>query len=102
VLATLGTSSLAKEGEDDLSTHDHRVIERALLSIFPRFNAFYNFEGLRKFKAKFVPSWWESEYALIQHGAIVPGRVAYALIRAIVPGGLKQLLARKAVRSIRR
>jgi phosphatidylglycerol lysyltransferase len=102
VLATLGTSSLAKEGEDDLSTHDHPVIERALLSIFPRFNAFYNFEGLRKFKAKFVPSWWESEYALIQHGAIVPGRVAYSLIRAIVPGGLKQLLARKAVRSIRR
>jgi lysylphosphatidylglycerol synthetase-like protein (DUF2156 family) len=99
-LATLGTSPLAKEGEDDISTHDHPVMEPALRSVSRRFNVFYNFEGLRKFKGKFVPSWWESEYVLLQHGAMVPTRVAHALLRAIVPGGLKQLLTRRAVRSI--
>ncbi len=99
-LATLGTAPLAKEGDDDISTHDHPVMEPALRSVSRRFSVFYNFEGLRKFKGKFVPSWWESEYVLLQHGAMVPTRVAHALLRAIVPGGLKQLLTRRAVRSI--
>ena len=100
-LATLGTAPLAKEGDDGISTHDHPVMEPTLLAVSRHFSAFYNFEGLRKFKGKFVPSWWESEYVLVQHGAMVPTRVAHALLRAIVPGGLKQLLTRQAVRSIR-
>jgi lysylphosphatidylglycerol synthetase-like protein (DUF2156 family) len=67
-----------------------------------RLSAFYSFEGLRRFKSKFVASWWENEYALVQHGVLVPSRVAHALLRAIVPGGLKQFLARRALRSMRR
>ena len=102
VLATLGTAPLANDGNDDISTHDHPVIERALRSASRPLRTFYNFEGLRRFKAKFVPSWWESEYALVQHGVLVPSRVAHALLRAIVPGGLKQFLARQTIRSIRR
>ena len=101
-MATLGTAPLAREGVDDLSTHDHPVIERALRSASKRLSAFYNFEGLRRFKSKFVASRWENEYALVQHGVLVPSRVAHALLRAIVPGGLKQFLARRALRSIRR
>ena len=101
-LATLGTAPLAKDGADDISTHDHPVIERALRSTSRPLQTFYNFEGLRRFKAKFVPSCWESEYALVQHGVLVPSRVAHALLRAIVPGGLKQFLARQTIRSIRR
>ncbi len=101
-LATLGTAPLAREGDDDLSTHDHPIIERALCSVSKRFSVFYNFEGLRRFKAKFVPTVWESEYVLVQRGVTVPPRVAHALLRALVPGGLKQLLTRRAVRSIRR
>jgi lysylphosphatidylglycerol synthetase-like protein (DUF2156 family) len=101
-MATLGTAPLAKDGDDDISTHDHPVIERALSSASSRLNTFYNFDGLRRFKGKFVPSWWESEYALVQHGVLVPSRVAHALLRAIVPGGLKQFLARQTIRSIRR
>ena len=101
-MATLGTAPLAKEGVEDLSTHDHPVIERALGLASKRLGAFYNFEGLRRFKAKFVASRWESEYALVQHGVLVPSRVAHALLRAIVPGGLKQFLARRALRSIKR
>jgi phosphatidylglycerol lysyltransferase len=101
-MATLGTAPLAKEGADDTSTHDHPVIERALRVASKRLSIFYNFEGVRRFKSKFVASWWESEYALVQHGVLVPSRVAHALLRAIVPGGLKQLLARRTLRSIRR
>jgi lysylphosphatidylglycerol synthetase-like protein (DUF2156 family) len=101
-MATLGTAPLAKEGDDVISTRDHPVIERALSLASKRLGAFYNFEGLRRFKGKFVASWWESEYALVQHGVLVPSRVAHALLRAIVPGGLKQLLARRTLRSIGR
>lgn len=101
-MATLGTAPLANEGLDDISTHDHPVIERALRLASKRLGAFYNFEGLRRFKSKFVASRWESEYALVQHGVLVPSRVAHALLRAIVPGGLKQLLARRALRSVGR
>src|SRR6266508_3423623 len=96
-MATLGTAPLAREGEDDISTHDHPTIERALGLASKRLSAFYNFEGLRRFKSKFVASRWESEYALVQHGVLVPSRVAHALLRAIVPGGLKQFLARLSV-----
>jgi phosphatidylglycerol lysyltransferase len=101
-MATLGTSPLATEGVDVLSTHDHPVIERALSLASRRLSVFYNFEGLRRFKGKFVASRWENEYALVQRGVLVPGRVAHALLRAIVPGGLKQLLARRTIRSIGR
>jgi phosphatidylglycerol lysyltransferase len=100
-MATLGTAPLAREGLDDISTQDHPVIERALRLASKRLSAFYNFEGLRRFKSKFVASRWESEYALVQHGVLVPGRVAHALLRAIVPGGLKQFLARRVLRSIK-
>jgi lysylphosphatidylglycerol synthetase-like protein (DUF2156 family) len=101
VMATLGTAALAKDGTDEISTNDHPVIERALATAAKRFGAFYNFEGLRRFKAKFVPCWWESEYVLIQHGVMVPTRVAHALLKAMVPGGLTQLLTRQAVRSLK-
>jgi lysylphosphatidylglycerol synthetase-like protein (DUF2156 family) len=101
-MATLGTAPLARDGVDEISTHDHPVIERALKLAAKRLSALYNFEGLRRFKAKFVASRWESEYALLQHGVLVPSRVAHALLRAIVPGGLKQFLARRAFRSINR
>jgi phosphatidylglycerol lysyltransferase len=100
-LATLGTAPMAEEGDDDVSTGDHPVIERAVRTLSVPFSVFYNFDGLRRFKSKFVPTWWESEYVLVQHGVMVPTRVAHALLRAIIPGGLKQLLARRAVRSIR-
>ena len=100
-LATLGTTPLAIEGEDKLSCKEHQVFSHGLLRLSKRFSTFYNFEGLRTFKSKFVPSWWESEYALVPKGSMMPPRVAHAILRAMVPGGIKQLLTRKALRSIR-
>jgi lysylphosphatidylglycerol synthetase-like protein (DUF2156 family) len=77
------------------------VVVRALRLASQRLGAFYNFDGLRRFKRKFVPSWWESEYALGQRGAVMPPRVAYAIVRALVPGGVLQLLTRQTARMIR-
>src|SRR2546423_6111815 len=98
-LATLGTSPLASEGANDLPTN--RVIARALELAASRLGGFYNFEGLRRFKSKFVPTWWESEYALTQHGVAIPPRVGHAIVRALVPGGFTQLLTRQAIRAIK-
>src|SRR2546423_3864493 len=100
-LATLGTSPLAKEGPDEVPTGDFPRIERALRMAAARLTPFYNFDGLRRFKAKFVPTWWEGEYVLVPHGMTVPPRVAYAIIRAIAPGGLPQLLTRQLAHSLR-
>src|SRR5213076_587916 len=91
---------LATDGPNDLPT-DHRLAERVLRTASRRLGSFYNFEGLRRFKAKFVPSWWESEYALAQRGVAISPRVGHAIVRALVPGGLTQLLTRQAIRVMR-
>src|ERR1700730_2001369 len=100
-LATLGTSPLATDGPNDVLNAEHRVIERVLRLASQRLGGFYNFEGLRRFKGKFVPSWWESEYALGQGGVTMPPRIGHAIVRALVPGGLTQILTRQALRVIR-
>jgi phosphatidylglycerol lysyltransferase len=99
-LATLGTSPFATNGPNDVLSSENRMIDLALRLASQRLGAFYNFEGLRRFKGKFVPSWWESEYALGQRGAVMPPRVAYAIVRALVPGGVTRLLTRQAARVI--
>jgi phosphatidylglycerol lysyltransferase len=99
-LATLGTSPLSTDGPVDIPI-EHRVVSRALDVASRRLAGFYNFEGLRRFKGKFVPSWWESEYALGQRGVTMPPRVGHAIVRALVPGGLTQILTRQALRVIR-
>ena len=101
LLATLGTAPLATDGPDDVPKGDHRMVERGMRLASRRLASFYNFEGLRRFKGKFAPSWWESEYALGRRGVTIPPRVAHAILRAIVPGGVPQLLTRQALRVIR-
>ncbi|HYW73305.1 MAG TPA: DUF2156 domain-containing protein [Pyrinomonadaceae bacterium] len=98
-VATLGTAPLATDGETEFPT-EHRVVARALEMASHNLGGFYNFEGLRRFKGKFVPSWWESEYALCQRGVAIPPRVGHAIVRAMVPGGLSQLLTRQAIRAM--
>jgi phosphatidylglycerol lysyltransferase len=99
-LATLGTSPLTTDGPADVPT-EHRVVARALEVASRRLGGFYNFEGLRRFKGKFVPSWWESEYVLGQRGVTMPPRVGHAIVRALAPGGLTQILTRQALRVTR-
>jgi phosphatidylglycerol lysyltransferase len=99
-LATLGTAPLTTDGPNDLPS-GHRVVSHALKVAARRLGGFYNFEGLRRFKGKFVPSWWESEYAVGQGGVAMPPRVGHAIVRALVPGGVTQILTRQALRVTR-
>jgi len=101
-LATLGTAPLAHEGEDAVPAGDFPLVERTLRIAASRLGAFYNFDGLRRFKSKFAPTHWESEYVLGPRGMTIPPRVAYAILRAIAPGGLPQLLTRQVARTLRR
>jgi phosphatidylglycerol lysyltransferase len=100
-MATLGTSPLARDGEQAVLTGDYPLSERMLQMGAARLERFYNFEGLRRFKSKFVPSWWESEYVLVPHGVTVPPLVTYAFVRAIVPGGVAQLITRQIARTLK-
>jgi phosphatidylglycerol lysyltransferase len=97
-LATLGTAPLAPDGDDDISTPGHVQSRRAIRLVAARLGSFYNFAGVRRFKSKFAPTRWESEYVLVPKGVTIPTRVAYALVRAVVPGGIVQLLARQVAR----
>ena len=100
LLATLGTAPLATDAPNELP-RENRVVARTLELASGRLDNFYNFAGLRRFKGKFVPSYWESEYALYPHGATMPPRVGHAIIRALVPGGLSHILTRQALRVLR-
>jgi phosphatidylglycerol lysyltransferase len=101
-VATLGTAPLADQGEQVVATDAHPLVERMLHIAASRLERFYNFEGLRRFKSKFAPSWWESEYVLVPRGVMVPPRVTYAIIRAIVPGGIPQLITRQIARALQK
>ncbi|CAN5473525.1 hypothetical protein BH10ACI3_BH10ACI3_25500 [soil metagenome] len=91
-LATLGTVPLSDKGADDLSSGQSFLTETALKLSRRHLNSVYNFEGLGTFKSKFVPTWWESEYAIVSKGRLIPPRVANAMFNIIIPGGLLQLL----------
>lgn len=100
-MATLGTAPLAREGCDEASTGDFPRVERALRLTASRARVFYNFTGLRRFKAKFAPTWWESEYALVARGALfVSPRITYALTRAVLPDGIAGLVLRQLTRPV--
>ena len=101
-LATLGTTLMATEGVTDPDVHVCRVLSRLSWSVAGCFSIFYNFDGVRRFKAKFAPSWWESEYILMSNNVTAPPRVLGAVIHAIVPAGPSYLVARQMSRAWRR
>jgi phosphatidylglycerol lysyltransferase len=101
-LATLGTALMATEGGVDPDVHISRLLSRAAWLVAGWFSIFYNFDGVRRFKAKFAPSWWESEYVLISQNVTAPPRVLSACIHAIVPAGPSYLIARQLSRAWRR
>ncbi len=88
-LATLGTVIGANlELGQSLYRGRHFVGQKILASFGNRMEAVYNFDGLRRFKAKFCPSWWEPEYVLFPAGVSHPARLSLAVARAIAPGGI--------------
>jgi phosphatidylglycerol lysyltransferase len=101
-LATLGTALMATEGVADPDIHVSPQLSRAAWLVAGCFSIFYNFEGVRRFKSKFAPSWWESEYVLISPNVTAPPRILSAVIHAIVPAGPSYLVARQVSRAWRR
>jgi phosphatidylglycerol lysyltransferase len=101
-LATLGTALMATEGPADPDVLINHVLSRLAWSVIGCFSIFYNFDGVRRFKAKFAPSWWESEYVLMSDNVTAPPRVLGAVIHAIVPAGPSHLIVRQISRAWRR
>jgi phosphatidylglycerol lysyltransferase len=101
-LATLGTTLMATEGGANPRVHISPVLSTVAWSVARCFSIFYNFNGVRRFKAKFAPSWWESEYVLMSPNITAPPRVFGAFVQAIVPAGPTYLIARQLSRAWRR
>lgn len=101
-LATLGTTLMATEGGANPDVHISPVLSTVAWSVARCFSIFYNFNGVRRFKNKFAPSWWESEYVLMSPNITAPPRVFGAFIQAIVPAGPTYLIARQLSRFWRR
>lgn len=88
MLATLGTVPLSEKGSDKFSSGGNALLKRILKSSRKNMTSIYNFEGLQCFKSKFVPSWWENEYILVQKGFFPSLLTLIALFYAIIPDGL--------------
>jgi phosphatidylglycerol lysyltransferase len=101
-LATLGTTLIATEGGAGNDVHISPLLSKLAWSVARCFSIFYNFNGVRRFKNKFAPSWWESEYALMSPNFMAPPRVFSAVIQAVVPAGPSYLIARQVSRAWRR
>ena len=101
-LATLGTAPLAMEGSVDPEVRDNPLLSKVARSVARCVSVFYNFDGVRHFKAKFAPSWWESEYVVISPEVTAPPRIIRAFGQAIVPAGPSTLIARQITRAWRR
>ncbi len=93
-IATLGTVPLAEKGSE-LTEGNNLLTKKCLQIARKNLNLIYNFDGLKCFKSKFVPCWWESEYVLAQKGFCVAPRVAKAFFHVLLPDGLLSLLRRK-------
>ena len=101
-LATLGTAPMAMAGSIDPEVQDSRFLSKLAWVVANCVSIFYNFEGVRRFKGKFAPSWWESEYVLMSQELTAPARVTRAFVKAIVPAGPSTLIARQIRRGFRR
>jgi pimeloyl-ACP methyl ester carboxylesterase len=101
-IATLGTSPLATEGTVAPEVGNNELVADLVRMATSCFAIVYNFEGLRRFKTKFAPTWWESEYVLFPRDLKVPPHLIRAFIKAIVPEGASKLVAGQIVRAIKR
>jgi pimeloyl-ACP methyl ester carboxylesterase len=101
-IATLGTAPMAMEGTIDSLVQCNSTLSKLVRAVATVFRVFYNFDGVRRFKAKFAPSWWESEYILVSQNITAPPRITYAFIQAVVPTGASDLVSRYVSRAWKR
>ena len=100
-LATLGTVPLSEIGGDEISSKGY-LLDRVLNLTRRNLKPIYNIEGLRCFKSKFVPSWWENEYVVVSKGYLQAPRTGIAILRVIFGKSLPRIpwpsSANKAIR----
>lgn len=89
-LGTLGTVPLSDIGMDEITSKAY-LLSLALRLIRKNLKPIYNIEGLRCFKSKFVPCWWESEYVVVSHGFLRAPRTGIAVLRVIFGEGLQNI-----------
>jgi lysylphosphatidylglycerol synthetase-like protein (DUF2156 family) len=91
--ATLGTVLAAYlELGDNLRRGNHLVARKMFRTFGTHMESVYNFSGLRRFKAKFAPSWWEPEFVMFPPGFMHSARVAAAATRAVASAGILNAL----------
>jgi hypothetical protein len=93
---------MATEGAVDPDIHISPMLTRVARILASCFSLFYNFDGVRRFKAKFAPSWWENEYILVSQEITAPPRIINAFVKALVPTGPSTLIVRQVSRAWRR
>lgn len=91
-LATLGTVPLSEKDTAKFLTSRNALLKMSFRFSRKKLNSIYNFEGLQRFKSKFVPSWWEGEYAVTQRSLFSILRIVIALFYIIVPGGVMEII----------
>jgi len=99
-IATLGTSPLTRDGVVAPEAGNDELIAKLVGLAARCFAVFYNFEGLRRFKAKFAPSWWESEYGLFSRDLAASPQIIRAFIQAIAPEGASKLVGKQIARAM--
>jgi len=89
-LATLGTVPLSDIRSDDLTSNGY-LLNRVLDLTRANLRSVYNIEGLKCFKSKFVPCWWESEYVVVSKGFLRAPRTGIAVLRVVFGEGVRNI-----------
>ncbi|MGE5744532.1 MAG: bifunctional lysylphosphatidylglycerol flippase/synthetase MprF [Gemmatimonadota bacterium] len=96
-LVTLGAAPLAGlDKEEPQRPWIHRVLRFA----YEHLDAFYHFQTLSGYKAKYAPHWWEPKY-LVFHPRRLRARLLFAVLKAYDPRGATRLVLSRLAEGLR-
>lgn len=96
-LVTLGAAPLAGlDKEEPQRPWIHRVLRFA----YEHLDAFYHFQSLSEYKAKYAPHWWEPKY-LVFRPRRLRARLLFAVLKAYDPRGATRLVLSRLAEGLR-
>jgi phosphatidylglycerol lysyltransferase len=96
-LVTLGAAPLAGlDKEEPQRPWIHRVLRFA----YEHLDAFYHFQSLSEYKAKYAPHWWEPKY-LVFRPRRLRARLLFAVLKAYDPRGVTRLVLSRLAEGLR-